>query len=122
MTDSDIIDPQAQARLQEWGGAKLLTQMIRLFLENAPNRMEQVRKGLAEGNAREAERGVHSLKSSAANVGAMRVSRLAAQMEDHAARADLAAVAVHLPNLETEFAAATQRLTAILKATPEAEA
>jgi HPt (histidine-containing phosphotransfer) domain-containing protein len=122
MTDSDIIDPQAQARLQEWGGVKLLTQMIRLFLENAPNRMEQVRKGLAEGNVREAERGVHSLKSSAANVGAMRVSRLAAQMEDHAARADLAAVAGQMPSLETEFAAATQRLAGILEATPEAEA
>ena len=122
MNDSDIIDPQAQARLKEWGGAKLLTQMIRLFLENAPNRMEQVRKGLAEGNVREAERGVHSLKSSAANVGALRVSRLAALMEDHAARADLAAVAGQMPSLESEFAAASQRLAAILAATPEAEA
>ena len=71
---------------------------------------------------RDAERGVHSLKSSAANVGAMRVSRLAAQMEDHAARADLAAVAGHMPNLESEFAAARQRLAAILEATPEPEA
>jgi HPt (histidine-containing phosphotransfer) domain-containing protein len=122
MNDSDIIDPQAQARLREWGGAKLLTQMIRLFLENAPNRMEQVRKGLAEGNVREAERGVHSLKSSAANVGALRVSRLAAQMEDDAARADLAAVAGQMPNLESEFAAASEQLAAILAATPEAEA
>jgi HPt (histidine-containing phosphotransfer) domain-containing protein len=122
MSDSDIIDPQAQARLREWGGAKLLTQMIRLFLENAPNRMEQVRKGLAEGNVREAERGVHSLKSSAANVGAVRVSRLAAQMEDHASRADLTAVAGQMPNLESEFAAASHQLAAILAATPEAEA
>ena len=122
MNDSDIIDPQAQARLKEWGGAKLLTQMIRLFLETAPNRMAQGRKGLAEGNVREAERGVHSLKSSAANVGALRVSRLAAQMEDHAARADLAAVAAQMPSLESEFAAASQRLAAILAATPEAEA
>ena len=122
MNDSEIIDPQAQARLKEWGGAKLLTQMIRLFLENAPNRMDQVRKGLSENNVREAERGVHSLKSSAANVGAMRVSRLAAQMEDLAARGELASVAGHLRNLETEFAAAQQRLADILEASPEPEA
>ena len=47
MTDSDgvVIDPKAQARLQEWGGAKLVTQMIKLFLENTPTRIDQVRKG-----------------------------------------------------------------------------
>jgi HPt (histidine-containing phosphotransfer) domain-containing protein len=76
---------------------------------------------LAENNVREAERGVHSLKSSAANVGAMRVSRLAAQMEDCASRADLATMAGQMPTLETEFAAASQRLAAILQASPEAE-
>jgi len=27
-------------RLQEWGGPELLVQMIRLFLENAPERLE----------------------------------------------------------------------------------
>jgi two-component system, sensor histidine kinase and response regulator len=122
MTDSEVIDPQAQARLQEWGGAKLLTQMIKLFLENAPTRLDQVRKGLAESNVKDAERGVHSLKSSAANVGAMRVSRLAAQMEDHAARGDLASVAGQMPTLESEFAAAERRLVDILAASPEPEA
>ena len=76
MTDLDavVIDPQAHARLEEWGGAGLVTQMIRLFLENAPTRLDQVRKGLSEGGLAEAERGVHSLKSSAANVGAVVVS------------------------------------------------
>jgi two-component system sensor histidine kinase/response regulator len=122
MTDSEIIDSAAQARLREWGGTKLLTQMIRLFLENAPNRIEQTRKGVAEGNVREAERGVHSLKSSAANVGATRVSRVAAQMEDMAARGELGSVAGLMQNLETEFTAAKDRLTAILEATPEPEA
>ena len=122
MTDSDIIDPAAQARLQEWGGPKLLNQMIRLFLENAPARLEQVRKGLAEGNVRDAERGVHSLKSSAANVGAMKVSRLAAQMEELATAGDLTSVAGHMPTLESEYAAAHERLKAILETSPEPEA
>jgi HPt (histidine-containing phosphotransfer) domain-containing protein len=122
MTDPEIIDAAAQARLQEWGGVKLLTQMIRLFLENAPNRVEQTRKGVAEGNQREAERGVHSLKSSAANVGAMRVSRLAAQMEDLASRGELGSVGGLLQSLDTEFAAARDKLAAILEASPEPEA
>jgi HPt (histidine-containing phosphotransfer) domain-containing protein len=121
MTDSEIIDTAAQARLREWGGIKLLSQMIRLFLENAPTRIEQTRKGVTEGNVREAERGVHSLKSSAANVGAMRVSRLAAQMEDMAARGELGSVAGLMQSLETEFAAASDQLATILKASPEPE-
>ena len=119
MNDPEIIDAAAQARLQEWGGAKLLTQMIRLFLENAPTRIEQTRKGVAENNQKEAERGVHSLKSSAANVGAMRVSRTAAQMEEMAARGDLTSVAGLMQGLEAEYAAARERLAAILEATPE---
>ena len=122
MTDSDIIDAEAQARLQEWGGPKLLTQMIRLFLENAPTRLDQVRKGVAETNVHDAERGVHSLKSSAANVGAMRVSRLASRMEDLASGGDLPSVAGLVPELEAEYAAARARLVAILETTPEPEA
>ena len=122
MNDPQIIDAAAQARLQEWGGAKLLTQMIRLFLENAPIRLEQTRNGVAEGNVREAERGVHSLKSSAANVGAMRVSRLAGQMEELASRGELTSVAGLMQGLEDEFAVARVQLAAILDASPEPEA
>ncbi len=124
MTDphADVIDPQAQARLREWGGAELLTQMIRLFLENAPTRMEQVRVGLDGGALADAERGVHSLKSSAANVGAVQVSRLAAQMEGLAAGGDHAAVAALLPSLEVAFAAAEQQLSAtVAEAAEETE-
>lgn len=120
MTDSDIIDAEAQARLREWGGVKLLAQMIRLFLENAPNRLEQVRRGVADGNVREAERGVHSLKSSAANVGAMKVSRLAGRMEDLASGGDLGAVSGLIGDLEAEFASASERLAAILETEPDA--
>ena len=119
--DGDVIDPQAQARLQEWGGPMLLAQMVRLFLENAPVRLEQVRKGLADGSLKDAERGVHSLKSSAANVGAMQLSKLAAHMESLAAGGDSAGVAQHLPGLEAAWLAAQQRLAVTLAAAEGAE-
>jgi len=73
-----------------------------------------VRKGIAYGSLKDAERGVHSLKSSAANVGAALVSRLAAAMEDLAAGGDGAALAQNLPNLEAEFAAAREGLAITL--------
>ena len=82
MINSHAIDQAAIDRLVEWGGDKLLTQMLRLFLENTPERFEQIENGLAPGgDLDEAHRGAHSLKSSAGNMGAMEVSELAAQLE-----------------------------------------
>ena len=82
MINSQAIDREAIARLVEWGGDKLLKQMLRLFLENTPERFEQIENGLAPGgDLEEAHRGAHSLKSSAGNVGAMEVSEVAAQLE-----------------------------------------
>lgn len=114
MTDPDVIDPTAHARLQEWGGSKLLTQMIRLFLENAPTRLDQVRRGLDGGEIRDVERGVHSLKSSAANVGAVVLSRTAAEMEDLATAGDRAALERLLPTLEEAWTRAREQLSGVL--------
>ena len=88
MTDPEVVDRSALDRLREWGGDRLLEQMIRLFLENSPERLEQIRRGLEEGPLSVAERGAHSLKSSAANVGAREVSRIAQEMEDAASEGD----------------------------------
>ena len=76
-----MIDPDALMRLREWGGSKLLAEMVRLFLENSSERLGQLGKGFADGDLRTVERAAHSLKSSAANVGAMEVSRVSQQIE-----------------------------------------
>ena len=76
-----VLDPAAVVRLQRLGGDKLLRQMIRLYLENSHERLAQIETGLADGgDLDQARRGAHSLKSSAANVGAVRVSEAAAEL------------------------------------------
>ena len=70
MTDSTSLDPAALTRLSSWGGDKLVGQMVRLFLDNSGARMDQIRAGATGEDVDSAERGSHSLKSSAANVGA----------------------------------------------------
>ena len=116
MTDSEavVIDMQAHARRQEWGGPKLLVEMLRLFLDNAPVRVQQVRQGLSGGSLADAERGVHSLKSSAANVGAVTVSRIAAEMDDLASGGDAAGMTTLLPELEAAFGLVQEQLAATL--------
>jgi HPt (histidine-containing phosphotransfer) domain-containing protein len=115
MTDPHVLDPKALDRLREWGGDKLLFEMVRLFLENAPQRMEQIRRGAGDGSLADGERGAHSLKSSAANLGAERVRTLTAEAERAASEGDRDGVASLLPELEDAFAQVIAALESVNK-------
>ena len=119
MTDKEIISGKALERLQEWGGTRLQQQMMKLFLEHAPERMDQIRNGLSDADAHLVELGSHSLKSSAANVGAVSVQELAEQVENAAADKDLATAGGLLPDLESAFGEATSALEAMRGGTEE---
>lgn len=113
MSDSPVIDPTALDRLREWGGEKLLGQMVKLFLENAEVRMGQIRDGVHGGDVDMSQKGSHSLKSSAANVGAESVRRLAAEIEGASSRGDADTIASLLPELEDAFGQARAALEAV---------
>jgi HPt (histidine-containing phosphotransfer) domain-containing protein len=115
MTDSQIIDPQALERLREWGGDKLAGQMVRLFLKNSGTRMDQIRQGVGGSDLEEAERGAHSLKSSAANIGAELLRTLATRMESAALEGNTGDAETLLPDLETAYADAMSELERIEK-------
>jgi len=115
MTQTSAIDPEALERLREWGGEKLVGQMIRLFIANAGQRLDQIRVGVRDALIREAEMGAHSLKSSAANLGAEQVRVLAAAIELAAADGDMVPVRDRLSELEVAFAAAVSELESIEK-------
>ncbi len=82
MSEGLILDASILDRLYEWGGDELKQKMIELFLEHAPERMDGIRQGLDGGDMELAERSAHSLKSSAANLGAQAVRHLAARIEE----------------------------------------
>ena len=115
MTDSEIIDPQALERLREWGGDKLAGQMVRLFLKNSGTRMDQIRSGVTDGDLEEAERGAHSLKSSAANIGAESLRTLATRIESAALEGNEHEAKDLLPELEAAYADAMGELEKISK-------
>jgi len=110
MTEDDPIDPGAMDRLQEWGGDRLMLEMIRLYLENSAKRMEQIRTGFERGEGQLVERGAHSLRSSAANLGAREVSRLAGEMEDAASKGDMKGAQALLETLSEANRRASDRL------------
>ncbi len=119
MAESEVIDPQALDRLKEWGGEKLAAQMVRLFLKNSGERMGQIRSGINGGDVDEAERGAHSLKSSAANIGAERLRTLATQVEAAALDHHLDRMTELLPELEDAYATVMERLETMEREMPD---
>lgn len=118
MTESEVIDPQALERLREWGGEKLAAQMVRLFLKNSGARMDQIRKGVEESDRAEAERGAHSLKSSAANIGAETLRTFATRLESAALQDDLEKMQEVLPQLEAAYSTVMVTLESMEKEMP----
>lgn len=115
MNDLPLVDPAQMKRLLEWGGADLQRKMIDLFLTHARERLDQIREGISSGVPETAEAGAHTLKSSAGNVGAQRVVRLAQSAEAMAEAGDLDSLSALFPELEGEFQAACDGLKEVLK-------
>ena len=115
MNDQPIIDGRAIDRLKEWGGVELPRKLIDIFLSHSPERMEQIREGISTETSRQAEIGAHSLKSSAGNVGAVRLQSLANEAESLAGKADMSALGDVLPRLEEAFVDACEELKNLLE-------
>ena len=113
--DPIIIDPEALKRLEGWGGTKLSREIVRLFLDNGPARVDQIREAIDGEDLEVPERGAHSLKSSAANVGAQQLQGLASDLELAASVGDLQRVRDLIPNLEQAFAQAAVELAVIVE-------
>ncbi len=85
---TQAMQPQALEKLRTLGGEALVSRVVALFLELGPQRLGDGRRAMASGDLPTAERCFHSLRSSAANVGAVEVSRLAAVLEEEARRGE----------------------------------
>ena len=114
MTNSEpIVDPFADQpatdfaaleRLRRFGGGKLLREMIDLFLAAAPERIAAARLAMESHDTQGAELALHSLKSSSAQLGAMRMQRLSEHGERLAHNGTLVGVDRVVQDLDEEFA------------------
>tara|TARA_B100002003_G_scaffold206716_1_gene200661 strand:+ start:123 stop:485 length:363 start_codon:yes stop_codon:yes gene_type:complete len=118
-TDSPIINLESLGRLKEWGVPKLVNEMIRLFLQNGPSRMDQIRSVVESDDLDQPERGAHSLKSSAANIGAEHVRQIADEIEIAASNAEAERVRELLPGLEEAFGEVIAELEKMVQGSSE---
>ena len=80
MTDN-LIDPEAWETFKSMMDASFLAEMIDTYLSDAPMLIEQMRSGVASGDAEMVRRAAHSLKSNSANLGALRLAGVTRELE-----------------------------------------
>lgn len=90
-------------RLKRFGGGKLLSEMIALFVQAAPERIAAARGGLLTHDLSATEMALHSLKSSSAQLGAMKMQRLSEAGERLAHGGTLDGIESIVQDLEREF-------------------
>ena len=76
-------------RLQMDGEPDIIEELGELFLERAPGRIEAMHQALEDREPEKLSREAHNLKSSSANVGAMKLSALARDLETMGRSGDL---------------------------------
>ncbi len=81
MNDQGDFDSEALARLTALGGEKLVRGIVALFTGFAAARVEDAESASAAGNCAGVAAAAHALRSSAGNVGAMRLYSVATDLE-----------------------------------------
>lgn len=112
MNEPDTFDPAAIERLIRLGGEKFAAEMIDLFGSYGAKKMAEARQSQQSGKLPALAEAAHPLKSSAGNVGAVRVQKLAAQVESSARAQDAGMAGAQLDELERAFAEARTFLEA----------
>jgi CheY-like chemotaxis protein len=95
------------------GEACDLKDLLDTFLEDSPKLVQSMKSGLAEADAAALHRAAHSLKSGAADFGALALSSLCAQMEQRARAGDLTGAEVGVSDIEAAFSEAHRELLAL---------
>lgn len=95
-SDGTVIDMAVIDGLRELGGEDdpgLLTELIEMYLADAPVRIREVQSALATGDIPTLERAAHTLKSSSANLGARTLSSISKEIEELARKKQTSGIA-----------------------------
>jgi len=112
----DVAQLDQLRSLQSEGGPDLLDELAELFHEQSVASLRALRRALAESDAVALARSAHTLKGSAANLGARDVVTVCAALEGAGTRGDLDGAASRIPALEASLTAAQAALLAYQRA------
>ncbi|MEJ2185353.1 MAG: Hpt domain-containing protein [Gemmatimonadota bacterium] len=100
---TSALDASAVEQLRRLGGQQFVVEMIDLFLDHGPERLDAIRNGMGADNATLVFQAAHSLKSTAGSLGGRVVQNLAQEIETLAADGDLDGAAQLVERLVVGF-------------------
>lgn len=101
-------DDTALKMLHRVGGEKLIDKMRGLFRVNAPARLQSIEDALASNDAAAGINPAHSLKSSAGQLGAVRLQNICDRLESACAANDVVSARENLKSAQEELPAAIE--------------
>jgi HPt (histidine-containing phosphotransfer) domain-containing protein len=119
MTEPPVLDPSVMETLRQLtppGEPDVLTEVLQMFLQEVPPRIERLRNAWAAGDIQEVHRAAHSLKGSAGNIGAQRLLAVCRDLDDRSRTADEAATAASVAALAVEFDKVEEEIRRLLTA------
>jgi HPt (histidine-containing phosphotransfer) domain-containing protein len=113
--DVRALDPVAVRALYELlgGDREALVELVDSFLDEAPQRLTELRRGADQGDAGLVGRAAHTLKSNGSTFGAVELASLCRRLELAARANELAGSADLVDRVETQWAVVRQALTAV---------
>ena len=117
MADPSVIDPQAIENLRALNPGdndEFLREIVGIFLEDTPQRLDELEQSRAAGDVTRFARAAHSIKGSSSNLGATAL-RAAAEKLEHQARSEgLNGIGPHAAAVRAEFERAQAALKALV--------
>ena len=101
MIDHSLLESLRE--LQGDGKPDILDELIELFLSDVPLQLAELREAAEAGEPHSVERIAHTLKGSAANMGALRMKALLAELEEIGRSEELGAAPERISRVEEEF-------------------
>lgn len=108
-----VLDSGALGRLRDSVGEEFLGELVGTFLDDAPAQLTTLRAAFGRGDAEEARRAAHTLKSNGAAFGAESFSGICRELEEKAKTSDLAGADELVGRAEAEYARVEAALTAL---------
>jgi HPt (histidine-containing phosphotransfer) domain-containing protein len=112
VVDGAVIETLRQ--LTPPGEPDVLTEVLQMFLQEVPPRIERLRNAWAAGNIQEMYRAAHSLKGSAGNIGAQRLFAVCKQLDEMGRAGNLENSTPLVNALAIEFASVADEIGRII--------
>jgi HPt (histidine-containing phosphotransfer) domain-containing protein len=100
----NLIDSEAWETLKSMTDPVFLAELVDVYLQDAPEQIQQMRAGLASGDIEGVRRAAHSLKSNSASLGANRLANAARELEMIAKSSTLEGGNAMVVSIEAEYA------------------